>query len=66
MQGNNPKGKWNQSYILEEENIQLSMHVVEALKQAMKQFVLLFSKCFLGTTFLETSFLNCSYVVQNV
>jgi hypothetical protein len=35
MQGNNPKGKWNQSYILEEENIQLSMHVVEALKQAM-------------------------------
>jgi len=27
--------KWNQSCILEEENTQLSMHVVEALKQAM-------------------------------
>jgi hypothetical protein len=51
---------------IEEENIQLSMHVVEALKRAMQQFFLFFSKCFLGHTFLETSFLRCSYVIQNM
>jgi hypothetical protein len=32
MLGNNPISKWNQSCVLEEENTQLSMHVVEALK----------------------------------